>query len=270
MRPQSVERLVMWGYLGVFFAYLFLPLALMSVIAFNDSRLPTLLPWRGFTWRWFAEIGDDALLIRATWNSLAIGGLVVLLSVPLGLGAAILLGHLRGRLRASVYAILVSPILTPGVIIGISSLIFWQQRFDVSGGIFVTVLAQSSFAASYAMLFIGARLQRFDFTQVEAALDLGASHLQAFRTVTLPFLMPAIAGAVVVCFLQSLESYNTTLFTIGADTTFTLHIASKVRLGLTPAVNALTVIVILITVAGVAAAELARRRAARTTQPRGP
>jgi len=265
---RSVERWLMWSYLGVFFAYLFLPLALMSVIAFNDSELPTLLPWRGFTWRWFGEIGDDELLLHATWNSVVIGGLVVLLSVPLGLGAAILLGHLRGRLRASIYGILVSPILTPGIIIGISALIFWQQRFDVSGGIFITVLAHSSFAASYAMLFIGARLQRFDFTQVEAALDLGATHLQAFRTITLPFLMPAIIGSLVVCFLQSLESYNTSLFTIGADTTFTLHIASKVRLGLTPAVNALTVIVILITVAGVIAAELARRRSARLTLPR--
>lgn len=268
MTPRAAECWIMWAYLGVFFAYLFLPLALMSVIAFNDSELPTLSPWSGFTLRWFGAIGDDPLLLHAIWNSVVIGGLVVLLSVPLGLGAAIALAHLRGRWRASVYAILVSPILTPGVIIGISSLIFWQQRFDVSGGIFVTVLAHSSFAASYAMLFIGARLQRFDATQVEAALDLGASHLQAFRTITLPFLMPALAGAVVVCFLQSLESYNTSLFTIGADTTFTLHIASKVRLGLTPAVNALTVIVIVITVTGVVAAELARRRANRLTLPR--
>jgi spermidine/putrescine transport system permease protein len=267
MRPRSVERLAMWCYIGVFFAYLFLPLALMSVIAFNDSALPTLLPWSGFTWRWFAAIGDDPLLLHAIWNSLVIGCLVVMLSVPLGLGAAIVLAHLRGRWRASVYGILVSPILTPGVIIGISSLIFWQQRFDVSGGIFVTVLAHSSFAASYAMLLIGARLQRFDVTQLEAALDLGASHLQAFRRITLPFLMPAVVGAVVICFLQSLESYNTSLFTIGADTTFTLHIASKVRLGLTPAVNAITVIVVLITVAGVVAAELARRRSARLTLP---
>jgi spermidine/putrescine transport system permease protein len=263
-----LARWALRSYVGLFLAYLFLPLLLMSVIAFNDTQLPALLPWHGFTWRWFGAIGQDGLLLHAAWNSLVIGGFVVLLSVPLGLGAAILLNHLSGRLRASVYAVLVSPILTPGIIIGISALVFWQQRFDVSAGFFVTVLAQTSFVASYAMLFIGARLQRFDFTLVEAALDLGASHLQVFRRITLPFLMPAIVGAVIVAFLQSLESYNTTLFTIGADTTFTLHIASKVRLGLTPAINALTVIMILLTVAGALACEVARRRAARSAMPR--
>lgn len=263
MTRSLLARWALRFYVGLFLAYLFFPLLLMSVIAFNDSPLPGLTPWNGFTWRWFAAIGQDGLLLHAVWNSLVIGGFVVLLSVPLGLGAAILLNHLSGRLRASVYAILVSPILTPGIIIGISALIFWQERFDVSAGLFVTVLAQSSFAASFAMLFIGARLQRFDFTLVEAALDLGASHLQVFRKITLPFLRPAIIASVIVAFLQSLESYNTTLFTIGADTTFTLHIASKVRLGLTPAINALTVIMVLITVAGAVGCELGRRRAAR-------
>jgi ABC-type spermidine/putrescine transport system permease subunit II len=186
MTWSVLARWALRSYVGLFLAYLFLPLLLMSVIAFNDSRLPALLPWHGFTWRWFGAIGQDGLLLHAAWNSLVIGGFVVLLSVPLGLGAAIMLHQLSGRLRASVYAILVSPILTPGIIIGISALVFWQERFDVSAGFFVTVLAQTSFVASYAMLFIGARLQRFDFTLVEAALDLGASHWQVFRRITLP------------------------------------------------------------------------------------
>ncbi|HSK40658.1 MAG TPA: ABC transporter permease subunit, partial [Arenibaculum sp.] len=117
--------------------------------------------------------------------------------------------------------------------------------------------------AAYAMLLFMARLQRFDTTLEEAALDLGASHLQVFRRITLPYLMPAVLSAAFIAFLQSFENYNTTIFVRGLDTTLTVYIASKVRTGLTPAINALSLILIGLTVAGAVAYELLRRRDAR-------
>jgi spermidine/putrescine transport system permease protein len=271
---MTADRLLRWllgAYLALFFAYLFLPLVFMVAAAFNDSRFPTMLPWEGFTTRWFwgfdsrgraSGLLQDPRMLAAIGNSVLIGLGVIALSVPLGLGGALVLHHLRSRAKSLIYAVLVSPILTPGVILGISTLVFWQQTLGVGGGLFLTVVAQSTFIAAYAMLLILARLERFDPTLEEAALDLGASHAQVVRRVLLPFLQPAILSAAMLAFLQSFENYNTTLFTIGTADTMTLNIATRVRLGLTPAVNAIGVILITLTVAGAVAYEVLRRREA--------
>jgi spermidine/putrescine transport system permease protein len=257
---DRLASLVMGIYVAAFLAYLFLPLAVMSAATFNTSRFPTVTPWLGFTTDWFGVLFRDAQLWRALWTSLGVAAGVVALSVPIGLSAALLLWRLRGRARSVLYAVMVSPLLTPGVIIGISTLVFWDRWLDVKGGIFLTVIAQSSFIAAYAMLMVSARLERFDTGLEEAALDLGATHLQVFRRITLPYLMPAILSAAFLAFLQSFENYNTTIFVRGLDTTLTVYIASKVRTGLTPAINALSVIMIALTVLGALGYEILRRR----------
>lgn len=249
-------------YLVLFFAYLFLPLVVMAAATFNDSRFPTVTPWTGTTLHWFAELAADRQMWDALWTSLIIGAGVVCLSVPVGLAAALLLGALHDRARTVVYAVMVSPLLTPGVIIGISTLVFWN-RAGVTGGLFLTILAQTSYIAAYIMLMVAARLQRFDRTQEEAALDLGATPVQVFRRITLPFLRPALLAGAVLAFLQSFENYNTTLFVRGVETTLTVYIASKVRTGVTPAVNALGLVLIAVTVVAAVAYELRRRAAAR-------
>lgn len=260
MTEDRLHRAMTSAYLALFFAYLFLPLAVMGAATFNTSRFPTVTPWLGFTLDWFPALFGDAQLWRALWTSLAIGLGVVALAVPIGLAAALLLHRLHSRARTLLYAVMVSPLLTPGVIIGISTLVFWDRWLGVRGGVLLTIVAQSSFIAAYAMLLFSARLQRFDPTLEEAALDLGATHWQAFRRITLPYLMPAILSAAFIAFLQSFENYNTTIFVRGLDTTLTVYIASKVRTGLTPAINALSLILIAFTVAGAVAYELLRRR----------
>lgn len=259
---DGLARAMMVAYVAVFFAYLFLPLVVMSAATFNTSRFPTVTPWLGFTTDWFGALFRDAQLWRALGTSLVVALGVVATAVPIGTAAALLLWRMHGRARSVLYAVMVSPLLTPGVIIGISTLVFWDRWLDVRGGVFLTVIAQSSFVAAYAMLLVSARLQRFDQGLEEAALDLGASHLQAFRRITLPYLMPSVLSAAFLAFLQSLENYNTTVFVRGLDTTLTVYIASKVRTGLTPAINALSLILILLTVAGAVAYELLRRRRA--------
>ena len=253
--------LVMRLYLALFFTYLFVPLLIMALATFNSSKFPTVTPWLGTTTKWFDALFADTQMWSALKNSVITGLAVIALSVPIGVAAAILLNGLQARARSFLYAVMVSPLLTPGVIIGISTLIFWE-RLGVKGGLHLAVLGQSSFIIAYIMLMVLARLQRFDISLEEAALDLGASHMQAFRRILLPHLWPAIFSGAVLAFFQSFENYNTTLFTRGTDTTLTIYIASRVRTGLTPSVNALGLILIGITLAGAVIYELLRRREA--------
>lgn len=217
-----------------------------------------MLPWRQFTLNWFAVLWQDTLMWQSIANSLAIGLAVVLLAVPIGLSAALLLTRLQSKSQPFLYAMLVSPILTPGVILGISTLIFWNQ-IGLEGGLFLTVIGQTTFIASFSMLIFMAQLQRLDPALEEAALDLGASHLQTFAKIVFPYLKATFITAAFISFLQSFENYNTTLFVIGADTTMTVKIASMIRLGLTPEVNALSVVFIAITVLAAALYTLMRK-----------
>jgi len=261
MSAQRIADVFTRTYLGIFFLYLFLPLIVMGTATFNDSRFPTVTPWRGTTLKWFSALAADNQMWNALWTSFIVGVGVVLVAVPIGVAAALFLADLRTRAKTFIYGVMVSPLLTPGVIIGISTLIFWRP-YGVTGGMPLMILAQSSFIAAYVMLMVMARMQRFDRTLEEAALDLGATHLQAFRKVTLPFLRPSILAGCLIAFLQSFENYNTTIFVRGFDTTLTVYIASKVRTGVTPAVNALGLILIAVTILAAVVYEVRRRREA--------
>ena len=246
-------------YLAVFFGYLFLPLLFMAVVAFNDSAIPQVTPWMGFTFKWFPALFDDNQMWRALGNSVIVAFAVVIISVPIGLGATLFLTRLRFKARDLFYAVLVSPILTPGIILGISTFLFWDHMFEVSGGLWTAILAQATFISGYTMLLIMARAQRFDTTLEDAAFDLGASHRQVFWKITLPFLKPALISAAALAFMQSFENYNTTLFAIGFDQTLPIYIGTKLRQFISPAMNALAVIFIILTVMGAVTYEMMRK-----------
>ncbi|MCX8997356.1 ABC transporter permease [Rhizobiaceae bacterium BDR2-2] len=246
-------------YMAVFFLYLFAPLAVMGLATFNTSRFPTVTPWQGATLKWFQDLWADQPMWHAAWTSALIAFLVALVSLPVGTAAALLLTSLNGKAKSVLYAVMVSPLLTPGVVIGIATLVLWRQ-IGIGGGLFLIVLAQSSFIICYVMLMVAARLQRFDRTQEEAALSLGASKFMVFRRILLPFLKPALLASTFLAILQSIENYNTTLFVRGFETPLTVFIATKVRTGLTPAVNALALIMIAAAIVGAAGYEIARRR----------
>lgn len=246
-------------YLLAFAAYLLMPLVIMGAAAFNESRFPTITPWQGTTAAWFDEMWRDRAMWRAFGTSLIVAAAVVVVAVPIGTAAALVLTSLHSRARSVAYALMVSPLLMPGVVIGISTLIMWRQ-FNVGGGVFLIVVAQSSFIICYVMLMVTARLQRFDRTQEEAALGLGASKGLVLRRILLPYLRPALWASAVLAALQSIENYNTTLFVRGFDTPLTVFIATKVRTGLTPSVNALALILIVAAVLGAVLYEVARRK----------
>lgn len=256
----AMPKIVFGAYMVLFFAYLLVPLGVMAAAAFNASKFPTVTPWQGATLQWFEALWVDQSMWRALGLSLAIGACVVAISIPVGTAAALFLTSLQGRTRTFFYTVMVSPMLTPGVAIGIATLILWRQ-VGVGGGLFLIVLAQSSFISAYVMLMVVARLQRFDRTLEEAAIGLGASKAKVFRRILLPHLRPSLLAAAFIALLQSFENYNTTLFVRGTETPLTVHIATQVRTGLTPAVNALGLTLIVLTIVGAVTLELARARA---------
>ena len=249
-------------YIGLFLAYLLIPLLVMGGAAFNDSKVPTIMPWKGLTDRWFVELWNDARIWIAFRNTLLVALAVVAVAVPIGTAAAILINSVAGRVRSVLYALMVAPILLPGVVIGISTLLFWNN-LSVGVGLHLSVLGQASYIASFVMLLVLARLQSFDLGLEEAALDLGASHAQVMRRILLPHLYPAIGAGAAIAFFQSIENFNITLFTRGNSDTLTVYVFSKVRSGVTPTINALALILIVVTLAAALWYELSRRRKER-------
>ncbi len=282
MKSSHTMNFLMGVYILVFFTYLFGPLIIMSFTAFNSAEFPAITPWECFSFRWFNEgkiayDGQHLAGLLTDWrlhdgliSSLIIGAGVVCLSVPIGMAAAIVLTQVKSQLRDIYYSISIMPVLFPGVIIGISTVVLWDRIAGLGGGgfisdvgrngIFLTILAQTCFISTYCFLIFVARLQRFDQTQEEAALDLGATQTQVFFKILIPYLAPAIASAAVIAFLASFENYNTTVFSILSDQTLTTVIASKVRLGISPALSALALTIIALTVIAAVTYEILRRR----------
>ena len=272
MIVDRVRRVFVLAFVLAFFAYLFGPLLIMAVSAFNSSGFPRVSPWECFTVEWFQVLANDEKLMNGLKNSVFIGIGVVLLAVPIGLAGALMLMQVGQRVRPVYYTVVISPILIPGVVLGISTLIFWDRlgtMFNAEydsifyNGIFLTILGQATFVSAYAMLVFISRLQRFDPALEEAALDLGATHVQSFRKVLLPFLKPAIGSAAVLAFLASFENYNTTVFTSLAEETLTTVLASKVRYGLNPSISALAVVIVAVTLFFAVVSEIVRRRQER-------
>jgi len=268
MNSKLVMKAMIGFYVFLFFLYLFGPLLVMSITAFNTPNYPQAWPFEAFTLQWFVKLWNHRAMMEGLVNSIIIGLGVVAVSVPVGLAAAVIMSQIYHRARGLYYLVTVSPVLTPGVIIGISTVIFWKDMLSLSdvtkatfyNGIVLSIFGQSSFIAAYCLLIIMARLQRFDRAQEEAALDLGATNPQVFWHILLPFLKPALISAAVIAFLTSFENYNTTTFAILADKTLVTVLAGEVRQGTTPALSALAVIIIGISLAGAIIYEVMKRR----------
>ena len=259
MTSSSFSGYVIRAYLVIFLLFMLLPLVIMGGAALNDTRFPSIYPWAGFTSRWFVALWEDQRMWVAMRNTVLVALAVVLIAVPIGTASAILINSVQAKTRSFLYGFMVAPILTPGAVIGISTLLFWN-RFSVPAGLHLSILGQVSFIAAYVMLLVLARLQSFDGGLEEAALDLGASHGQVMRRILLPHLYPAIGAGALIAFFQSVENFNITLFTRGNSDTLTVYVGSKIRSGITPTINALALILIIFTVVAAVIYEILRRR----------
>lgn len=261
-QPRAV-RLAYGAYVLLFFLYLALPLSVVAVFAFNDSQFPS-LPWEGFTWEWFfgdarPKIGvfHERPILRAIGTSAFVALCVSVLSVAVGVSNAFLFNRYEFRAKGLLYMLMLLPLVIPGIVLGISILVFsssvanglWEvAQYDVQAlrpGLMLVILGQFSFIATIATLVISARLQKFDRSLEEAAMNLGAGRLTAVRTITIPFLMPAMIGALVVAFLMSFENFNTTLMLVGSDAPLTIAMFDRLKEGSTPLLNAVSLLLML-------------------------
>lgn len=250
-------------YIGFFLAFMFSPLLLMIVTSFNDMSPPSVTDWGGTTLKWYeffwlpeSELRQDPVLRvldrdrfgMCFVNSLQIAAIVVPLSLVLGLSGAIVLVRWQSRANGLLWWVLLSPMLAPGIVLGLSALIFWGD-LGVNAGLFTIMMAQLTFTAGYPLLIILARLQRLPVQLEEAARDLGASPLRTFYRITLPYLRPALLSAAIITFLASMENYNTTMFAKGGSCTFATEIGAMSRNpnGHPPVINAVGTIIILLT-----------------------
>lgn len=275
MTSQRILNAYMWAFL----AFMFAPLILMIITSFNDVSPPSVTDWRGLTGKWYAFFWMSEANLRADpvlraldrdrfigcfGNSLQVAAVVVPLSLLLGLSGAVMLTRWRSRANGLLWWVLLSPMLAPGIVLGLSALVFWG-RLGVGAGLFTIMMAQVTFVAGYPMLVLMARLQRQPVELEEAALDLGATPFHVFRRITLPFLLPALASAAVIALLSSIENYNTTMFAKGGACTFATEIGAMSRNpnGHPPVINAVGTVIILITVSAALAHAVFTRREMR-------
>lgn len=247
------------AYALAFFAFLFLPLAVVAVFAFNDAPYPA-PPWRGFTLDWFVGAASadrtglfaDADLLGSVWTSVVVACWVTVLSVVVGTANAFLIERTQFRGKATLSLLMLAPLVIPGVILGISILAFASRLAQLGDDLFgleldflrpglpLVVLGQFSYIVSIATLTITARLNRFDHTLEEAAYNLGASRAAVFATITLPYLLPALVGSAAISFLMSFENFNTTLMLVGSDPPLTVMMYGRMREGASPVLNAVS------------------------------
>ncbi len=259
MTQKAVGRLMFHGYVAAFFVYLAAPLFAAGLFAFNDSLFPS-LPWRGFTLDWFfndtePKLGmfHDRRLLSGLKNSFFVAIAVSTLSVFVGTCNAFLFERGSFPGKQFFYMLMVVPLVIPGVILGISILVLassiangFEDNLDLEldflrPGLLLVILGQFSFITTITSLVIAARLRKFDYAMEEAALNLGAGRLRVLRTITLPFLRPALIASGLVAFLVSFENFNTTLMLVGSDAPLTITMYDRmVKVGSTPVLNAVS------------------------------
>jgi spermidine/putrescine transport system permease protein len=269
-------------YVLAFLIFLFLPLVIVAVFAFNNAPYPA-PPWRGFTLDWFLgnEAADrvglfsDSELLDSIWTSCIVAIWVTILTTLVGTANAFLMERARFPGKSALSILMLTPLVIPGVILGISILAFGSRVADflsdsfgldldfLRPGLPLVVLGQFSYIVAIATLTISARLKRFDRTLEEAALNLGASQAAVLRTITLPYLRPALIGSAAIAFLMSFENFNTTLMLVGADPPLTIMMYGRMREGATPVLNAVSLFLMLSS--AVIAFSLVRRSAADKT-----
>lgn len=229
------------------FAFLFAPIVILIVFSFNSSRRS--IVWHGFTTEWYPRLLENERLLDALFVTLRLAAVAVVVSTVLGtlLGLALARGaRLRGR--GGIESLLLLPMITPEIVMGLSLLLFFLQLFGAHGGFNQLSIAHITFCMSYVAITVRARAAGLDANLEEAARDLGASAIGAFRFVTLPLIMPGVAAGAMLAFALSFDDYVVTTFNAGVgSSTLPLYIYGRIKFGITPEINAISTIIVAIT-----------------------
>jgi spermidine/putrescine transport system permease protein/putrescine transport system permease protein len=260
VRFVPVARLL-GGYSALVYAFLFIPILVVVIYAFNDSRIVTI--WDGFTTRWFGEALEDETITGAIGRSLRIALASAVVATVFGTAAAIAMSRAPRRLRVPFDVLVFLTLVVPELVIAISALIFFVNvGFEL--GLVTMFLAHTIFNASLVMLVVRARFMSMGSTLEEASMDLGASPVATFRQVTLPRLAPAVVAGALLAFTFSFDDVIISNFTAGAgNDTWPLRILSALRFGLSPQLNAAATMMLALTLLGLLTAVLVLRASAR-------
>ena len=247
----SSRRWLLWlAAVGVY-AFLYVPLAVVVAFSFNDSRLNA--EWVGFTLAWYRTLFADDNMLRAAANSVFIALTASLVATVLGTMAGIAI-H-RYRLRLLTFMVL-TPVAMPEILLGVSLLIFFISLFGREAlSLLTVIIAHITFCIGFVAIIVRARLAGMDESLFEAARDLGATPWQTFRLVTLPLIMPGVIAGALMAFTLSIDDFVITFFTAGVGVkTLPLEIYSMIKVAVTPEVNAVSTLLMVITLAMIAAA----------------
>ena len=258
--PQgpAVQRAFFGGWTVAVFAFLYLPIALLVVYSFNDSKLN--LYWTGFTTKWYGMLFGNEVLLRAFQNSLIVATATTALSVVIGTSAAWLLYRYRFPAQQTLGLLIFIPMVMPEVLMGVSLLVLFVS-LGIPLGYTTLIIAHTTFCFPFVLVGVQARLQGIDPSLEEAAMDLGATPLKAFWLVIIPYLLPAIVAGALMSFTLSFDEYIVTIFTSGADSqTLPLKVYGMVRVGLNPQLNALSTMFIAATAVLVIASQVFTRK----------
>jgi len=236
-------------FLGAFalaiYAFLFSPIVVLIVFSFNDSRRTFV--WKGFTLDWYPRLLGNEDLLDALFVTLQVAAVAVLVSTILGSLLGLGLARLRFRGSGATETLILLPIVTPEILMGISLLIFFFQLFGGIGSIGQISIAHITFCISYVAVTVRARASGMDPRLEEAARDLGASAWGAFRYVTVPLILPAVLAGAMLAFALSFDDLVVTSFNSGVgSTTLPIYIYSSIKFGVTPQINAISTIIVAI------------------------
>jgi spermidine/putrescine transport system permease protein len=226
------------------YAFLYIPLIVVVIFSFNDSKLNA--EWVGFTTGWYAKLFSNQEMLAAAVNSLIIAVVAAGLATVLGTMAGIAMHRFRSRLLPFM---VLTPIAMPEILLGVSLLIFFISTFgEESLSLATVIIAHTTFCIGFVAIIVRARLAGMDESVFEAARDLGATPWQTFRLVTLPLIKPGVIAGALMAFTLSIDDFVITFFTAGAGVpTLPLTIYTMIKVAVTPEVNALSTLLMLLT-----------------------
>ncbi|MHA7971726.1 ABC transporter permease [Rhizobium sp. CAU 1783] len=242
MRTAHSSRLPGRLVLASVFGFLYLPIAVLVGLSFNEAGLPT--SWSGFSLRWYAALAGNHEILGAAWNTLVVAVFATLISTALGTLLALGM-ETRRRKSTGLEALAFAPMVIPDIVLAVALLTFFSL-LNVTLGLHTIIISHVIFDLAFVSSVVRARLKHFDYSIVEASRDLGASGWTTFWRVTFPVLLPAIVAGGLLAFTLSVDEFIIAFFTAGAgrsSITLPIQIYSMIRFGITPEINALATIV---------------------------
>jgi spermidine/putrescine transport system permease protein len=238
MRDRLPGRII----LALVFGFLYLPIAVLVLLSFNESGLPT--AWSGFSTRWYVSLLSSTDILGAAWNTLIVAVFATLISTVLGTMLALGM-EARTRRSGTLEALAFAPMVIPDIVLAVALLSF-LSRLNLTMGLHTIIMSHVIFDLAFVSSVVRARLRNFDYSIVEASRDLGASGWTSFWRITFPVILPAIVAGALLAFTLSVDEFIIAFFTAGAgrsSITLPMQIYSMIRFGVTPEINALATIV---------------------------